>query len=35
MLNPALDEIVLTSGKQLELYAILKEHQQDKIYPRD
>ena len=35
MLNPALDEIILTSGKQLELYAILKEHQQDKIYPRD
>ena len=35
MLNPALDEIVLTSGNQLKLYAVLKEHQKDKIYPRD
>jgi hypothetical protein len=35
MLNPALDEIILTSGKQLELYAVLKENQQEKIYPRN
>ena len=35
MLNPALDEIVLTTGNQLKLYAVLKEHQKDKIYPRD
>lgn len=35
MLNPALDEIVLTSGNQLDIYATLKDHQQDKIYPRD
>jgi hypothetical protein len=35
MLNPALDEICLTTGNQLELYAILKEHQKDKIYPRN
>ena len=34
MLNPALDEIVLTTGNQLKLYAVLKEHQKDKIYPR-
>ena len=35
MLNPALDEILLTSGNQLELYAVLKEHQKEKIYPRN
>jgi hypothetical protein len=35
MLNPALDEIILTSGNQLELYAVLKENQQEKIYPRN
>jgi hypothetical protein len=35
MLNPALDEVILTSGNQLELYAVLKENQQEKIYPRN
>ncbi len=35
MLNPALDEICFTTGNQLKLYAVLKEHQKDRIYPRN
>jgi len=35
ILNPALDEICLTTGNQLALYAVLKEHQKGKIYPRN
>ena len=35
LLNPSLGEIYLTSGDQLELFAVLKGHQSDKIYPKD
>ena len=35
LLNPAFDEIYLTSGDQFELFAQLKEHQSGTIYPKD
>lgn len=35
MLNPSFDELYITSGDQLELYAVLKEHQSGSVYPKD
>jgi hypothetical protein len=35
LLNPAFDEIYLTSGDQFELFSVLKGHQSGAVYPRD
>jgi hypothetical protein len=35
LLNPAFDEIYLTTGDQFELFTVLKAHQSGAVYPRD
>lgn len=35
LLNPSFDELYLTFGDQLDLFAFLKGHQSGSVYPKD